>query len=82
VSKETFVCREAPYGDFCNISPNSHGGIVAWGKTSEPPHVAAIEDIEIECRSGGRFMRGDMYCDGDYVWRCRNDENCNLVYPL
>ena len=35
------------------------------------------------CRSSGRFVTGDLYCDDEkYVWRCRNNENCNTVYPL
>ena len=35
------------------------------------------------CRSSGRFVTGDLYCDDNqYVWRCRNNENCNAVYPL
>lgn len=28
-------------------------------------------------------MTDDYYCSDDkYVWRCRNNENCNSVYPL
>jgi hypothetical protein len=37
VGKGYFGCREAPYSDFCKISPNAHGGMVGWEKSLKLP---------------------------------------------
>lgn len=56
--------------------------MIAWAKASQS--IESGDSSEIKCRSGGRFRSNDLYCDrkNEYVWRCKNDENCNVVYPL
>lgn len=34
-NKLLLECREAPFGDFCNLDPSSRGGSIAWGPKSD-----------------------------------------------
>lgn len=29
-NNQVLKCREAPFGDFCNLNPSSRGGSIAW----------------------------------------------------
>ena len=42
-----FRCREPPFGDFCRLSPNSHGGSTAWERIVHKPKTGGVvDDIE------------------------------------
>lgn len=78
------VCKDAPFGDFCDISPMEHGGTTGWEDTRTASSMSEDTLPEVDCRGSGFFTRGDLYCaaDSKYVWHCRNNENCNTVKPL
>ena len=82
-NEQVLTCRQAPFGDFCNLNPTTRGGLVAWSEQSKAAVQDQTEINELPCRSSGRFVTGDLYCDEkNYVWRCQNNENCNTIYPL
>lgn len=77
------ICKDAPFGDFCDISPMEHGGTTGWEDTRTAS--SSKEALpEVDCRESGYFTRGDLYCaaGSKYVWHCRNNENCNSLKPL
>jgi uncharacterized protein YfbU (UPF0304 family) len=43
-----------------------------------------IPDTVFSCKSYGRFVKDDVFCEknGKYQFRCKNNENCNSVAPL
>jgi len=57
-----------------------HGGLTGWGS----PDSFHVELPIVDCRNTGFFHTNDLYCTPEhtYVWRCRNDEQCNNVKPL
>ena len=33
--QHVLTCRQAPFGDFCNLKPTTRGGLVAWSDYSK-----------------------------------------------
>lgn len=77
------VCKPWPNSDFCYLDPNEHGGYTGWDFYSPSKSYSDLLK-QVECRAQGHFLKGDLFCDSDsdYVWMCRNNENCNIIWPL
>jgi len=43
-----------------------------------------MPDTIFTCKFSGYFKKGDFYCNrnGIYLWRCKNEKDCNKVKPL